>query len=59
MQKISEKKPYEKPVLEVCGSMVESTLCDTTDGSIPSMNFDYKPNKKPGHDNGHHHGWGR
>jgi hypothetical protein len=39
MQDIYEKKPYEKPVLEVCGSMVEWTLCDPWDpsrvGSIP------------------------
>ena len=26
MQMISEKRPYEKPVLEICGSVSEMTL---------------------------------
>jgi hypothetical protein len=28
MQTVTDKRRYEKPVLEVCGSMIERTLCD-------------------------------
>ena len=28
-----QKRPYEKPVLEICGSMIEQTLCDDDCGS--------------------------
>jgi len=30
MRKVSEKRSYEKPMLEVCGSLVEQTLDDST-----------------------------
>ena len=33
MQKVSEKKTYEKPMLEVCGSLVEQTLKACPEGA--------------------------
>jgi hypothetical protein len=50
MQKLTEKRPYEKPILEICGSMVESTLCeDPISGQ--TYKFEDMHHKK------HHHGW--
>jgi hypothetical protein len=59
MQTLNEKKPYEKPVLEVCGPMVEQTLCeDEWDGS---SGVGFKPDTNPGfgwgHNRNHHRGW--
>jgi hypothetical protein len=58
MQKITEKSPYEKPVLEVCGSLVGETLCETDDGSGQTFKFYNKPDNRLGHDRGHGWGWG-
>jgi hypothetical protein len=58
MQKLTEKRPYEKPVLEECGSMVESTLCPP-DGSTLGIKFDPKPGHGHGHGGGWGWGWGR
>jgi len=39
MLNISEKRSYEKPLLEVCGSMVDRTLFDDPDDRTGSGNF--------------------
>jgi hypothetical protein len=39
MLKTSEKKYYEKPVLEICGPVIERTLC--TQGSGPYSSGSY------------------
>lgn len=40
-----EKRPYEKPVLEVYGSMIERTLCDPPDDGSTGV-----PTGIPGND---------
>jgi hypothetical protein len=43
MQKLTERRPYEKPVLEVCGSLVEQTLCeDDCTGSNCGFGYGHK-----------------
>lgn len=48
MQKISEKRPYEKPDLEVCGSVSERTLF---------MNGSSDSRRNPPHDPHHPPHW--